>query len=579
MQLLFYLISVISSTTLFVIAILILSRLKQKRILCNVLLALFCIYIVVTILGSYTFFYFNGFFPNFYTYEYFKNEPLSAFILLKDTINMRDIAFFTVGFIVMFYFLRKLTNQEYSWASKRIIFPGLVLYLSLLTLMVVKIKKYDQCLIVDSNFSAAINRHLFENEEVRKFTGKGLAGRNPYKIPHFKEKRDFNVLVVVFESLRKQNLNVYGYYRQTTPNMSEFAKRHRNEFYIFRHPYTVSSTTMLAVPGVLTGIGPYQDPEIFYSQPIMWDYGNMLNYRTFFVSSHSMQWYRFDRFYKNEKLSHRWSKETSGKPFFNDLGIDDKYTIAHVNKLISQKNDQPFFGIVQMNATHYPYKVPKGFRRWKGKFIDEYDNSILYQDHVIGKLFDQLKKSGKLENTIVVFTSDHGESIKDHNNIGHVDSYYIETISVPLMFYIPKSITKNLNVKTLKENLTKNTSNIDIAPTIVEILGLNKKKELKYILRNFTGYSLFKPIPVNRAIITMNNNEIARFKVGISLIRNNLHYIHRTNIVPYREELYDVKKDPREKKNLIKYLNGDNRKKLMDCFKIYPVSEKYLPEK
>ncbi len=577
-QLFFYALSVIASVLFFVWMLLVLKALKPRMFLFNSILAVFSTYLVVSIMGSYAFFYFNGFFPNYYTYEYFKNEPLSAMVLVKDSINFLEIGFLLCTIFGVFIFLRKLCLRDLNLKSKRWIIYLFAIYLGVFSILVFKLKKYDQCLLVDTNFSAAVSRHIIDWETERKFTGKGLGERKPILLEKTAEKREFNVLVVVFESLRKQNLEAYGYKRKTTPNFTQFAKDHPSEFFVFKHPYTVSSTTMLAVPAVLSGIAPYQDPKIFYSQPILWDFAKMLNYRNFFASSHSLEWYRFDRFYKNEKVDQLWCKETSGKPFFNDLGVDDKYTIEHVNSLIRKKSEKPFFGIVQLNSTHYPYNVPKEFVKWSGSFLDEYDNAILYQDYVIGKLFSQLKKSGKLDNTVIIFTSDHGESLKDHHNIGHVDSYYAETISVPLMLYLPSGIAAHLDRKVLRENRSKTTSNIDVAPTVISLLGLTGNKEVAALMNNYTGYSLFTKIPKNRALITMNNNKIARFKVGISIVRGNFHYIHRTNIVPNREEIYDIKKDKKEERILP--LNRKHRRiqELMNCFKQYPLCTKYLPQ-
>ena len=577
-QLFFYALSVIASTLFFVLVILVLRVLKSRIFLFNSILAIFSIYLVVAILGSYSFFYFNGFFPNYYTYEYFKNEPLSALVLVKDSINFSEIFFLFSIILCVFLLLKKVCMRNFNLNFKRWIISLFALHLGVFSILVFKLKKYDQCFLVDTNFSVAISRHIIDWETERKFTGKGLGERNPILLPKTKEKRNFNVLVVVFESLRKQNLEAYGYKRKTTPNFTQFSKDHPSEFFVFKHPYTVSSTTMLAVPAVLTGIAPYQDPKIFYSQPILWDFAKMLNYRNFFVSSHSLEWYRFDRFYKNEKVDQLWCKETSGKPFFNDLGVDDKYTIEHVNSLIRKKSDKPFFGIVQLNATHYPYNVPKEFQKWSGSIQDEYDNAILYQDFVIGKLFSQLKKSGKLDNTVIIFTSDHGESVKDHHNIGHVDSYYAETISIPLLLYMPNGIAAHLDRKVLRENNTKTTSNIDIAPTVISLLGLTENKKIGELMKNYSGYSLFCEIPKNRSLITMNNNKIARFKVGISIVGSNLHYIHRTNIVPNREEIYDIKKDKKEEQILSLNRKSKRIKELMNCFKHYPLCAKYLPQ-
>lgn len=577
-QMLFYALSVITFFLLFIFVVLVLNKIRKKPVLFYSVLSFFSLYLVLSIIGSYIFYYFNGFFPNFYTYEYFRNEPLSAFILLKDTIKIQDVFFFALGFSIVFYLLNSLSQLTIKWNSKKRIFFFALVYLVLFSFLVVKIKKYDQCLIVDTNFSAAVNKHFFERETERKFKGRGLEIRKPILLKKSIGNADFNVLVIIFESMRKQNMGVYGYHRNTTPNISKLRDEFQDNFFVFNNPYTVSSTTMLAVPAILSGIAPYQEKEFFYSQPIIWDFASMRNYYSFFLTSHSLKWYRFDRYYSRENISHFWYKEKSGKPFYNDLGIDDLHTVNHLNKQLNNLKDTPFFGVVQMNSTHYPYTVPEKFSKWEGAFVDEYDNSILYQDYVLGKLIDQLKKSGKLENTVLIFTSDHGESLKDHNNVGHVDSYYAETISIPLMMYFPESLKVKMNMEILRSNLSSITSNIDIAPTIIDILQLQKNKQVKSIKSNYTGYSLFEPIPLNRHVITMNNNEIARFKVGVSIVKNNLHYIHRTNIVPNREELYNIKKDKKETKNIIQNVSKKELNRLINVLKKYPACEKYLPK-
>lgn len=576
-QLLFHTISVVVSTLYFVTGILILNKLKKRKILYTSMLVIFCLSLVLSILGSYVFFYFNGFFPNYYTYAYFKNEPQSAFFLLKDTIKLQDILIFVLIYSGLYWYFRKLSKSNIGWNSNKRIGLTLVVFLGLFSFLVIKVKKYDQCLMVDTNFYAAVTSQLINWDKSRTYKGEGLGTRTPFKMDQSKEKRDFNIIVVVLESMRKQNLGVYGYSRNTSPHLCAFQKAHPDEFFVFKHPYTVSTTTMLAVPAILTGIAPYQTPDIFYKQPIIWDYSNILNYRTFFLSSQNMNWYRFDRYYSKEKLDYYWSQEKSNYPFFNDLGIDDKYTVNHLDSLINIQDKNPFFGVVQLNSTHYPYTVSPPFLKWKGTYVDDYDNAILYQDHVLNKLMGQLKRSGKLENTLVIITSDHGESLKDHNNIGHVDSYYAETISVPLMVYIPKAISSKMDIKTFKKNLTQTTSNIDIAPTIIDLLGLDKQKDVQEIAKNFTGQSLFKPISNNRTVITMNNNDVVHFKVGVSLIRNNLHYIYRMNIVPNRAELYDIKKDKKEAKNLINNISKVRLDKLISYFKKFEICKKYLP--
>ena len=74
-----------------------------------------------------------------------------------------------------------------------------------------------------------------------------------------------------------------------------------------------------------------------------------------------------------------------------------------------------------------------------------YDNSVYHFDRLIESMYSSLfSESGTLENTVIIITSDHGESLLEHNYLGHIESYYLETVSIPMMMYIPKSLQKNL---------------------------------------------------------------------------------------------------------------------------------------
>jgi len=551
-------------------------RIKHRNVLFHTVASLYVVFILIGFVASVIFFYFNGFFPNYYTLEYFRTEPQSAFVLLHDSTNFTDgLIFLFFGTLLLFLF-RKFRSDEFSRYWKVLLFGSFGLYLSGLSYLVYKHKRFDQCYMMDTNFVASVIRHIGEVGRDRSYKGNGLSRRNPVRLVPLDEKKNFNVLVIVCESLRKRNLGPYGYSKKTTPFLDRFQETHSSEVFVFTDPYTVSSTTMLAVPAVLSGIGPYQAPEIFYSQPLLWDFGRAAGLRTFFLSSHTMQWYRFDNYYANDKLDYSWNKDKSDKPFFNDLGVDDKYTVEQLIKQLDQP--KPFFGVVQLNATHYPYKVPENCKKWEGSFEDEYNNSIAYQDSLLGTVFNHLKQNGKLKNTLIVFTSDHGESLKDHNNIGHVDSYYRETISVPLLFYIPKQLQDSLNLTCFKKNLYRTVATIDVAPTIAEFLGLRSQLEKSQLWMNYSGYSLLETVPKNRTVITMNNNSFARFRVGLSAVGEGWHYLHRMNRVPHRQEMYFYKKDPNEKQNLYGIAGQRVIQRFKKLFRTYPACEKYLPE-
>ncbi|NBR14656.1 MAG: DUF229 domain-containing protein [Crocinitomicaceae bacterium] len=573
-QFVYYISSFLISISYFVFVILFLKKIESKKALYYLVIIMVSTLMLFSIFGSYTFFSLNGIFPNYYTFLYFKTEPKSALMILRDSTTWKEILGLLITLILLVVFFRWLSkNHAPKIKTRTLIIFGILQFTAFETLIYFH-GQYDQCATVDTNFAACLQRHAFTWDDHSAFKGKGLEQRILPEINLKKDKKNYNVVVFIFESFRKRSAQIYGNRHETTPTFVKIAKEQPNSFYCFQQPVSVASTTMLAVPAILTGIGPYQDKSVLYSQPLIWEYAKIFDYKTFFLSSHTLKWYRFDEFYKKEKLDVWWNKDNSGLPFFNDLGVNDKFTIQKLNKTIGKFNNEPFFGVVQLNTTHYPYEVPQKYTKWNNSFRDTYDNAISYQDALIATFFEQLKAKGLMKNTIVLFVSDHGESLMEHRNIGHVESNYTETISIPLIAYIPPGIISEKENKIMRKNSRQLTSNIDIAPTIMDLLELENEPILKPFKANYTGYSLLKSIPENRTVISLNNNQIANFNTGLSVASKHWHYLYRTNIVPNKEEFYYWKKDIGELHNRSKKLSSKQRKFIIDLISKYPVCDK-----
>jgi len=552
-QMLFYAVSILFSLSIFAFTIVLMTKNGNRKKIKYPAGLTAAFYYSSTILSSYIFLLFTGIFPNYYTFTYLKNEPANAVSLIKDSVHLWQILFFTIFLFSFFYYFLHVSKTEIAKKISLKTKP-LILVLVILFLLIIQVKNIhssDQCMIVDANFTVDISTHLSDWNSTKTFAGDGLPLRDPVKLKRTNRKPEFNILIIIFESLRTQNMNVYGYGRDTTPFLSSLKNENPENFYIFRNNYTVSTTTMFAIPAILSGITPDQPVRFYETYPLVWEYAAMLNYHTFFISSHGMQWYRFDKYYSNSIPDFYWNKDTSSLPPYNDFGIDDRITAEKLNEHISSLKNKPFFGVMQFNATHFPYKVPVEYKMWDEKYIDKYDNSVLYQDNLLEKIFSGLSKQGVLKNTVVIMVGDHGEAFKEHNSIGHIDTYNSETVSIPLMVYIPAAINSRINSTQVKINTELNTTNSDIVPTVINLLGLRNDKQISLLYGNFNGVNLFEPFNKNRNIITLNGNEIINFNSGVSLIKGDHHYILRTNIVPYSREFYDIKSDPTEKTNTI----------------------------
>src|SRR5690606_38262388 len=101
------------------------------------------------------------------------------------------------------------------------------------------------------------------------------------------------------------------------------------------------------------------------------------------------------------------------------------------------------------------------------ELTDAYDSSIRYADHELGRLLRTLQESGRLDNTVVIVTSDHGEDFGEHGTdiFGHARSVYATALLVPLVLVHPPSVPAGARIRDA-------VSIRDIPATVMEVLGL-----------------------------------------------------------------------------------------------------------
>ena len=218
-------------------------------------------------------------------------------------------------------------------------------------------------------------------------------------------------------------------------------------------------------------------------------------------------------------------------------------------------SDAPFFLFLHYMDPHDPFRDPerpgKGYARvqmpnpdpekFHEAMVRSYSYEIEYMDTHVGRFLDGLKERGLYDESIIVFTADHGEEFYEHGGWWHGLSLYDEQIAVPLLIKLPGNRLagkQNPNLARL----------VDLAPTISKLVGLrapslwqgkplfatdfapgNADIDQVYAHLDFEGIQL-------RALRTLDKK----------LIRANEG--NKRNYAPI--ELYDLKTDPGEQINL-----------------------------
>jgi len=189
-----------------------------------------------------------------------------------------------------------------------------------------------------------------------------------------------------------------------------------------------------------------------------------------------------------------------------------------------------------------------------------YMGEISYVDYHIGLLMDKIRELGLIENTLIVLTADHGETMLEHDNpFDHSHRVYDTTIHIPLLFYSPSVVPSNRRVGNL-------VSNMDIAPTILNFLGIHS-------IEDFEGKSFFKLLFNNHRGGRKNcfseatdpkstDNNWQNILNANSVRTQQWKYIETTYLG--RKELFEISSDPGEKNNVYQQILEVNPDLIME---------------
>jgi arylsulfatase A-like enzyme len=189
-----------------------------------------------------------------------------------------------------------------------------------------------------------------------------------------------------------------------------------------------------------------------------------------------------------------------------------------------------------------------------------YDAGISYVDFHIGKLMESLKESGLDENTIIIFTGDHGTGTGEHTPFFDNHGLFEEITHVPLIIKYGNRLQK--------KRLKFLTQHVDLVPTVLDMVGIDAKK---YGLDGSSLYPSMKgtSMGIARKHSYMSSSRAERFAV----FDGRYKYVYSKDEASAKcmyckdihegevEVLYDLKDDPDETKNVIE-ANKDVAKRL-----------------
>lgn len=290
----------------------------------------------------------------------------------------------------------------------------------------------------------------------------------------------WNVLLLSVDTLRADFLGCYGFPYPTSPNIDSLAEKGLVfDNCVTEIPLTCPSFSAMLASNYPRSVGVTRNglginkvtvtvPEIF----------NENGYFTFCVQSNWTLKSRLSGLskgfavYDDDFHSKRWG-------LFSSERFADDVTACALKILSKRPQNKPFFGWVHYSDPHAPYIYRKEYDPFPptyevtqkyDKVRRNYASEVRFVDEHIGILLRELPP-----NTIIVFTADHGESLYEHNYLGHGRKLYQNEIKIPLIIIADK-------IKPGRSTIP--VRGMDIGPTILGLVNLP-------IPKDFIGKDIF----------------------------------------------------------------------------------------
>ncbi len=361
-------------------------------------------------------------------------------------------------------------------------------------------------------------------------------------IPDAFKRSDWNVLLITIDTVRYDHTSFGGYLtspkaRDTTPRLAELVKKSTS----FTFANAPSAGTMASIPAILTskffhsGIAldetprPGNPPRIKPENTTLPEIMKRGGYKTGVIGSH--HWWN------------DWGLEQGVDDYDNTIGkANDAYIVAadkvtdHILAWITRQQAHKWFLWAHYIDPHGRYVAHPDVVDYGTSEPDLYDAELRWTDQQVGRLLDELVRLPSTERTIVIITSDHGESMGEHNipSGTHGTALYRELLHVPLIIYVPNNRPQAIGGA---------VTPLDIVPTITELTGIDTKD------LSFEGTSLVPQIFYGKEdidrIVFAETNAPSPIRAAVSASSKLVFYLH-SNLY----EMYDLKADPGEKINL-----------------------------
>jgi len=373
-----------------------------------------------------------------------------------------------------------------------------------------------------------------------------------------------NVLLLTVDAWRSDETPWKNYPRPVTPNLMRFAE----QAVTYPNSFPTSSYTAKSTASWISGKYPsslYRNGVFFVSYaPSNWFITEPMQAAGIATVGWQAHMY-FGRGKGFDKGFATW-QIVPGITF--DAQTDNHITGEKSTKLGIELLSKPeitgkqFFAWTHFLDPHDVYNKHEECPDWGNKARDKYDSELCYADKWLGKLLEFAEAQPWWNNTAVIITSDHGEAFGEHGQFRHAFELWDVLTRVPMIIHVPGAKPQRIDLK---------RSHIDLAPTILDLMGLAIPPELpgKSLVPELCGVAP----AADRDPILLDLPEDSNNPQRQAIISGNYKLIV-AGPKGYIKQLYDLSKDPGELKDLAK----EQPEKLAEMVALFEKSWGAIPQ-
>ena len=343
-----------------------------------------------------------------------------------------------------------------------------------------------------------------------------------------------NIILITLDSMRADRMGFLGARSGLTPSLDGIA----HQGMVFTRTYAQAPVTVVSSATILTGTYPQTHRASEFGVPLattlpyLPDLLHASGYRTAaFVGSIQLDprdgpFQGYDRGFDVYDAGFHQAERGEGR--FQSVERHGDQVVARATKWLDSNKQRPFFLWVHLQDPD----APNG---------NSYDRAVAAADAAVGKLVTFLRRQSLYDDTLVLLTSPHGESLGAHGEDTHGIFLYDETIHVPLLLKLPKSLMARKQMGQLIKNRARL---LDIAPTVLAEAGIPVPAQMQ-------GQSLIRIAQANSQTEqpAYARSELPQQGFGCSVIESwragKYLYIRAP-----KPELYDRSADPNATHNL-----------------------------